>query len=236
MSRLDRGYAAHERTDRRPAADHPAEGAEAPGRRRTRWIVPAGVTAIYALFSLAVHLRMLDHLDLAVRDASRPGGVWGPLQVRSDRLVKELRPTHVGLPMLLIVAVLSIVRRSLRPILVVAVVGTPVAVVTLGTKWAMAHSEANPAPIAHGSFPSGHMVSIIMAFGLVVLLLRPGTRWGWGLPTLAGLVMGSALILATVHPATDVIGAALLCVAALTGASAAGVGQWADNRRGRSVG
>jgi hypothetical protein len=148
MSRLDRGYAAHERTDRRPAADHPAEGAEAPGRRRTRWIVPAGVTAIYALFSLAVHLRMLDHLDLAVRDASRPGGVWGPLQVRSDRLVKELRPTHVGLPMLLIVAVLSIARRSLRPILAVAVVGTPVAVVTLGTKWAMAHSEANPAPIA----------------------------------------------------------------------------------------
>lgn len=236
MSRLDGGYAAHERTERRPAAGRPVEGvAEASRRRRGRWIVPVGVTAIYALFSVAVHLRMLDHLDLAVRDASRPGGVWGPLQIRSDRLVKELQPTHVGLPLLLIVAALSIVRRSLRPIVVVAVVGTPVAVVTLGTKWVMAHSEANPAPIAHGSFPSGHMVSIIIAFGIAVLLLRPRTRWGWGLPTVAGLVMGSALILATVHPATDVIGAGLLCVAALTGASAAGLGQWAHNRQGRSV-
>jgi undecaprenyl-diphosphatase len=204
-------------------------------RRHTEWIIPLGVAACYLLFTLAVHLRLLDGLDIAVRDASRPGGVWGPLQVRSDRLVNMLQPTHLALPLLLVVAALSLLRRSLRPFAVMAVVGVPAAIVTLATKWVMARSDSDPTPVAHGSFPSGHTVGIIIVFGLTVLLVRPGTRWGWLLPTSMGCLMGSALVLASVHPATDVIGAGLLAAAALTGATAVGLGQWA-NARGRSVG
>jgi hypothetical protein len=74
-----------------------------------------------------------------------------------------------------------------------------------------------------------------MVFGLVVLLVRPGTRWGWLLPAMMGCAMGSALILGQVHPATDVIGAGLLAVAALTAASAAGLGRWASERQWRIV-
>ena len=50
-------------------------GAEPPiahGASATRWIIPVGVVACYALFTLAVHLRMLDALDLAVRGVYRP--------------------------------------------------------------------------------------------------------------------------------------------------------------------
>jgi membrane-associated phospholipid phosphatase len=48
--------------------------------------------------------------------------------------------------------------------------------------------------------------------------------------------MGSALVLAGVHPATDVMGAGLLAVAALTGTGAAGLGHWASDPQMRSVG
>ncbi len=239
MSRIDGGLTARERAGHRPSFDR---GGAASGRRlparggTTRWIIPVGVAACYALFALAVHLRMLDAVDLAVRDAYRPGDVWGPLQIRADRVVKWLQPAHLALPLLLVVAALSLHRRSLRPFVVMAVVGVPVAIVTLGTKWVMAHSEADPTPVAHGSFPSGHTVSVLVAFGLAVLLLRPGTRWGWMLPAVMGCLMGWALVVVAMHPATDVMGAGLLAVAALGGARAIGLGQWASDRQTRRVG
>lgn len=193
----------------------------------TKWIPPTVAAACYGLLALAVHLRLSDALDVAVRNASRPDEMWGPAQIRAARIVDLLRPAHLAWVLVAAVGVLSLLRGSLRPLGVVAVVGVPVAVVTLGSKWVMAHSESDPAPIAHGSFPSGHAVCVIVVFGVLVLLARPITRWGWLLPTLLGLLMGSALVLSQIHPVTDVLGAALLAVAALTGASAAGLGRWA---------
>lgn len=207
----------------------------APGRRYTRWILPFGLTACYGLFAVAVHLRLLDHLDVAVAKAVSPDDVWGLVQIRAARVVGALRPTHLVLPLLLVVSALSLARRSLRPFAVLAMVGIPVVVATLGTKWVMAHSDTSAGPVAHGSFPSGHTVSAVTAFGVVVLLLRPGTRWGWLLPAAVGCVMGGALILAWVHPASDVIGAGLLAAAALSGATAARLGQWAGDSRGTRV-
>jgi membrane-associated phospholipid phosphatase len=68
-----------------------------------------------------------------------------------------------------------------------------------------------------------------------VLLVRPRTRWGWMLPALTGCLMGGAVILAWVHPATDVIGALLLAVAALASVRAAGLGMWASDRQAQRV-
>jgi hypothetical protein len=227
MSWFDGGYTAQERT---------AAGiVRTNGRGRTKWIIPVAVAACYVLFTLAVHLRMLDFLDLAVRSAAHAGHVWGPVQIRAARIVHGLQPPHLVVPLVLVVVVLSLVRRSLRPLAVMAVVGGLVITVTLGTKWLMAHTETTATPVAHGSFPSGHAVSIIIVFGIVVLLLRPGTRWGWMLPAVMGCLMAWALIVASVHPATDVVGAILLAVAALGAAKAAGLGQWASDRRAKRV-
>jgi membrane-associated phospholipid phosphatase len=239
MSWIDGGCMAQERAGHRPPSDRSAgDGIVGVNKRsrRTKWIIPLAVAACYALFALAVHLRMLDALDLAVRRVTRAGEVWGPVQIRAARVVRELQPTHLVLPLLAVVAALSLLRRSLRPLVMAAVVGVPVAIVTLGTKWVMAHTQTDEWPVGHGSFPSGHMVSVIMVFGLVVLLSRPRTLWGWMLPALLGCLMGWALVVAAVHPATDVIGAVLLAVAALTGARAASLGQWASDRQRRSVG
>jgi undecaprenyl-diphosphatase len=200
-------------------------------RSRAKWIIPVGVSACYALLTLAVHLRMLDSLDIAVRSMTHAGEVWGPPQIRAARVVHGLQPSHVALPLLLVVAVVSLLRRSLRPFAVMAIVGGPVIILTLGTKYVMAHLDPGIMPVGHGSFPSGHAVSVIVVFGLVVLLLRPGTRWGWMLPAVMGCLMGWALVVAAVHPATDVLGAGLLAIAALGSARAAGLGQWASDRQ-----
>ena len=63
MSWFDGGYTAQERT---------AAGIVGMNRRgqRTKWIIPVVVAACYALFTLAVHLRMLDFSTL--RSAARP--------------------------------------------------------------------------------------------------------------------------------------------------------------------
>ena len=227
MSWFDGGYTAQERT---------AAGIVSANRRgRTKWIIPIVVATCYALFTLAVHLRMLDFLDLAVRSAAHSGQFWGPVQIRAARIVHGLQPPHLVVPLVLVVVVLSLVRRSLRPLAVMAVVGGLVIIVTLGTKWLMAHTETTATPVAHGSFPSGHAVSIIVVFGIVVLLLRPRTRWGWMLPAVMGCLMAWALIVASVHPATDVVGAILMAVAALGTARAAGLGQWANDPQTRRV-
>jgi membrane-associated phospholipid phosphatase len=206
-------------------------------RRRIRWVIPIGVAVCYALLTLAVHLRMLDTLDIAVRRATHTGEVWGPVQIRAAHVVDALQPAHLAVPLLLVVAIVSLLRRSLRPFAVLAVVGGVVITVTLGTKWLMAHSDPGIFPVGHGSFPSGHTVSAIVAFGLAVLLLRPRTRWGWLLPACVGCLMGWAVVLAAVHPATDVVGAGLLAIAALASARALGLGQWAAcERRTKKVG
>jgi membrane-associated phospholipid phosphatase len=191
----------------------------------TKWVVPSSVLVCYVLFAVAVHLRLLDGLDLAVREAARTREEWGPQQMRAARIAGALRPAHVVLPLGLVVAVLSVLRRSLRPFVVVAIVGIPVVLATVATKWLMRRWDPRILPVGHGSFPSGHVVAVIMAFGLVVLLVRPQTRWGWAVPVVMGCIIGWALIVARIHPATDVLGAGLFAGAALSAAKAAGVGQ-----------
>jgi hypothetical protein len=242
MSRVDGGYMLDERSSFDPGGAAPASATAgdvsvgAVRRRRTKWIIPAVAAACYVLFTVAVHLRMLDPLDIAVRHASRNGEVWGPVQIRAARIVHWLQPTHVAAPLLAVAAGLSLIRRSLRPLVVTAVVAGVVIITTLGTKWVMAHTETDATPVAHGSFPSGHTVTVIVVVGLAVLLVRPGTRWGWILPASMGCLIGSALVLAWVHPATDVVGADLLAIGALGSAKASGLAHWASDRQRSSVG
>src|SRR5262249_39821196 len=72
MNRVAGGSMVHERADSQVSLD---QGRAA---SRTKWIIPLGVTALYLAWALAVQLRMLDSLDMAVRRATRTGVVWGP--------------------------------------------------------------------------------------------------------------------------------------------------------------
>jgi membrane-associated phospholipid phosphatase len=204
-------------------------------RRPQTWTIPISVSVCYLLFALAVHLRVLDSLDLAVRRAIHVGQFWGTIQVRASQVVYHLQPRDLAVALGGFTVVLCAFRRSPRPLAVVLVVGLSAVLLTFGSKWVMAHSDSRTTPVGHGAFPSGHTVTIITVFGLVVILLRTRARWAWILPTAMGLVMGTALLLAWVHSATDVIGAGLLSAAVLAAATAARLGQWARaGRRQRS--
>lgn len=203
---------------------------------RTATVVAVCAAASYLGFTIAVHVGALDPFDLLIRNLVRPRDVWGPDEVRAARVVHDLRPGLVVASLFLVTAGLSLLRRSLRPLLAVVVVGVPAAAVTVGSKWLMGTLYDEPTPDYH-SFPSGHMLTVVVAVGLVVLLLRPATRWGWLLPFMTGVGMGAALIVAWVHPATDVIGGGLLAATALCCARAVGLGGWARRpvRRGEAV-
>lgn len=211
------------------AADNPAVQGAWP--RRGKWIVPVGLFGCYVGFAVAVHFRLLDSLDLAVRRTARPGNMWGPRQIRAARVVDALQPTRFLYLLALLVGTLSLFRRSLRPLLAAAAVGLPVIIVTAATKFLMEHSDPSIFPVGHGGFPSGHTITVIVVFGVAVLLFRPHTRWGWTIPAATGAVTASALILADIHPATDVVGAGLLAATALNGAATVGLGAWASAQR-----
>jgi hypothetical protein len=237
MSRLS-----FDRSGAAPAVVSHAENAAGPAAVRwTRrglagWIIPLGVGACYVAFAVAVHLRLLDSLDVKVRAAAYPGEVWGEKELRAAQFVRVLKPAHLALPLLLVVVGVSVMRRSFRPVWAAVLVGLPVLLVTVGTKWIMRRLDPSIYPVGHGSFPSGHVVSATMACGLAVLIALPGTRWGWLLPAAMGCSMGTALVVGQVHPVSDVIGAGLLCVAALTGATAARLGRWAGVQQRGNVG
>src|SRR4051794_30427618 len=113
-----------ERTDRRgvaaPGSTYAASRSRFGGltsrlaRRHSRWIVTFGLAASYVLVTVAVHLRLLDDLDVAVLHAARPGGVWGPVQIRSASVAGAFRPTHLAAPLVLVVTAFSVHRRSPR--------------------------------------------------------------------------------------------------------------------------
>jgi undecaprenyl-diphosphatase len=195
-------------------------------------LILVAVASLYVLLALAVHLGMLDAVDTAARNAFRPGSVWGPLQMRAQFVVEGLAPAHLVAPLVLVAATLSLVRRTLRTFAAMAFVAGPVIFVTLVTKLALARPDPYPTSFEHGeSFPSGHAVSVVVAFGLAVLFIRPGTRWGWVLPAFMGALMGWALLVVGMHWATDVLGAGLLAVAALGSARAAGLAHWGGRPR-----
>jgi membrane-associated phospholipid phosphatase len=66
------------------------------------------------------------------------------------------------------------------------------------------------------SFPSGHMIGVIVALGIVVMLAQPPVgRWAWLIPALAGGVMGASLLLQAAHWSADIVGGSLLAAGAL---------------------
>jgi len=201
----------------------------ATGSRRAAWLLSAGLATGYVMFGLAVHLGLFDAFDVAVRRLARPGGGWGPRQARASRVVSALAPIHVAVLVLLLLAAVCLVRRSPRPAAAAFLLGGPVVGIALGTKWIMRHSEARVPPVDHGGFPSGHVVSAVLGSGLAVLLLGRLARW-WLLPAAAGALMAGALVFADVHPAADVLGGGVLAGAALTTATAAGLGPWSAGR------
>jgi undecaprenyl-diphosphatase len=192
--------------DARPAPDHALANS-----------VGAVALVVLAVLTVLVATGLTHGLDDRVRELFRPGDQWGDLQVRVDTIVEGLRPPITATLLLLATVVAVVLRRSWWPAVFVAVtMGSAVALtgalqLTVGR--ADTHGDLGP---LGGSFPSGHVVTVMVAAGCAALLARESPGWlAWTLVGLAGGIMGWALLVQTAHWSTDVVSGLLLGTAVL---------------------
>jgi len=160
-------------------------------------------------------------LDTAARDFFRPGDQWTSLQIRTDHVVELFQP----ITMLTVLAVVGLAEaarlRSVRPVLFVALVSSLAIGITTVVKFGVARPDPHAALSAlGGSYPSGHVMTVLLCLGAIVLLLEDSPTWRtWSLVLAAGAVMGVALLLTSAHWFTDVLGGALVATAVLAWSS-----------------
>jgi membrane-associated phospholipid phosphatase len=194
-----------------------------------RWLIAAGSAGAFAALAAAVHLGLLNTFDSTVRELARPDDIWGTAQVRADIIVEGLRPAVLAGVLAAFTLAYCIKRRSMRPGAFVGVVYAATVALSVATKWAMGRPDTHGL-VANGggSFPSGHVISVIVCLGLVALVALPKAGWWiWLIPTGGGSVMGFCLMLQAAHWSTDVVGGALLATAVLAAATSSGWNRWA---------
>jgi membrane-associated phospholipid phosphatase len=180
--------------------------------------------------AVVVHLGLLDGLDLIVRNWARPHDVWGAAQLRADLVVEGLRPAVVAVLLATFTLAYSAKHRSLRPAAFVGSVGVVTVGLTVASKVMVGRLNTHGVPGSNGgSFPSGHIIGVVVCLGLVVLVLKPHVGWSiWLIPALVGGLMGASLLLQAAHWFTDLLGGVLLAVTIL--AAASGWTDWMHNR------
>jgi membrane-associated phospholipid phosphatase len=196
-----------------------ATGGEAPRRLDRRWVLgaTAALSAIaFLVLSVIVAAGLTQPLDDSAREVFRPGDRWGDTQNRFGYLVDGLAPPITG-PLLAIGGALAAWRRrSLRPLVFAGATGSIAVALTLAAKAAMDRSDGHGD--LHGvatSYPSGHLVMMLIAAGCLLFLYVPRARWLWVVLGVVGLAMGVGILVVAMHWLTDVVASALLGVAVL---------------------
>jgi membrane-associated phospholipid phosphatase len=142
--------------------------------------------------------------------------------MRADFVVEGLRPIVVAGLLAAFTAACCMRRRSLRPAVFVGVVCLATVALTIAVKIIMGRPDTHGLlGNDGGSFPSGHVIVVMVGVGLAVLIARPGAGW-WVLiiAVLAGGFMGICLLLQAAHWLTDLLGGSLLAVLILSVATA----------------
>jgi membrane-associated phospholipid phosphatase len=189
--------------------------------RRTAGAVLAASATGFLVLTILVAAHMCDRVDLWARHLFRPHDEWGDLQIRVDLIVEGLKPRNAALFLALLVAGTALARRSWRVVLCTGLVAGLGAGLTLAAKVAVRrldpHGELGG---IGGSYPSGHILAVLLVAGCTLLVLRRRPGWrGWTVVGLVGAVMAWALLVQAAHWLTDVVGAVLLGIAILAGAT-----------------
>jgi undecaprenyl-diphosphatase len=202
-------------------------------RRGVAWRAAICCACAFAVLTLAVAGGLTGTLDRRVARWARPHRVWGPAQMHAETVVEWLRPAALIAPLVAVLVVVCLRRRSVRPLLMAAAAAAPAIVTVLVVKVALRRNDPGGDLVGFaGSFPSGHTFSLTACCGLVVLLVRPAARrWVWLVPAVPAVVMAGSLLVVGAHWFTDVIGGALVAVTALSAVRATGADRWAAAER-----
>jgi membrane-associated phospholipid phosphatase len=208
---------------------------EGGGRPRPdrRWVLVLTATLsmiAFVLLSVIVAAGMTQSLDDTARELFRPGDRWGATQTRFGYLVDGLAPP-ITAPLLAIGSAVAAWRaHSLRPLIFAGAAGSIAVALTLAAKAVMDRSDGHGD--LHGvatSYPSGHMVLLLVSAGCLLLIFVPRARWLWVALGVVGVMMGISILVVAMHWLTDVVASALLGVTLL--AVTAMVRGWLPNAR-----
>jgi membrane-associated phospholipid phosphatase len=202
-----------------------------PGRR-TIWLVVV-LAAAFAGWTVAVVSKATSSLDEWVVKFFRPEGQWGELQMGVGRVVDGLRPVVVAALVFVLAGIVAIRQRSWAPITCTAITLGSGALAALAAKVALARADTSgDIGGIGGSYPSGHVVAMLLAGGCAVFMWLRARSWlSWTLVAVVAGIMSWALLVQAAHWFTDVVGAVLLALVVL---ALAGLLPWHEPSRSRS--
>jgi membrane-associated phospholipid phosphatase len=180
------------------------------------------VTALVAAVGFAATTALVaadgtQDLDDRTRHLFRPHDEWGPTQLRYDHVVEGLSPEHLLILLALGTVVATAVRRSWAPMVLVVAPLTVTFLVTWLVKTGLDRPDPNGG-IADtgGSYPSGHMIFLLVCGGLCAMLLaRRPPAWAWCVLGVFAALMALSLLATTAHWLSDVVGGTFLGIAVI---------------------
>lgn len=190
----------------------------ASGRPGSDWLTL--VLVLLFVTNTALMVTGVTHsLDARALHWLRPQDLWGPSQERWAPWMSRLRPQHMYIALAATSLLMAAWRRSLWPLWFGLTVAGASAGLTLLLKLLFRRPDPHDyLAVTGGSYPSGHMVAVLVCLGGCLLVAWPQVRWWWWAPVLvASALMSISLLVGAVHWPSDVVGGVLLALALLSG-------------------
>jgi MYXO-CTERM domain-containing protein len=172
--------------------------------------------AAYVLLTVLVVADLTADVDAAAKELFRPGDMWSTPQFLVGDVIDGLAPLHVVAGVGVLVAAYAIRRRTWHPLAVTGALLLVVAAATWVSKVLVDRPDTHGSE-SGASYPSGHVAVLLVALGALALLWGRQRRWAWPAVVVVVVVMAVSLLVQATHWLTDIVGAALLGAATLSG-------------------
>jgi membrane-associated phospholipid phosphatase len=194
-------------------------------------------TGCFVVLAVLVATGVTDSLDTRAIRLLRPNDAWDVTQVRWSPWISRLEPERMYGLLAATALAASAWRRSSGPAVFAAALAGVSVVLTLVTKLALERPDPHGYVTGSGgSYPSGHLVAVVVCLAGCLLLVWPRVRWwAWSPVAIAAALMTVAMLVSAAHWPTDVLGGVFLSLAVVSAASGLRLRQRAFGRAPRNA-